>query len=73
MQGSTVDAMADAVDNAYCVCYGVSREYKESQNCRLELNYAHQAGKKTHHLRHFILKVINLPRQARDKHRENSK
>jgi hypothetical protein len=30
------------------------------------------AGKKTHLLRHFILNMIILPRQARDKHRENS-
>ena len=30
-------------------------------------------GKKTHLLRHFTLKRIILPRQARDKHRENSK
>jgi hypothetical protein len=31
------------------------------------------AGQKRHFLRHFILKIIILPRQARDKHRENSK
>ena len=30
-------------------------------------------GKKTHLLRHFVLKVIVLPRQARDKHRDHSK
>ena len=29
--------------------------------------------RKTRLLRHFILKMIILPRQARDKHRENSK
>ena len=34
---------------------------------------AEDAGKKTRLLRHFILKFIILPRQARDKHRENSK
>jgi hypothetical protein len=28
--------------------------------------------RKTHLLRHFVLKTIVLPRQARDKHRENS-
>jgi hypothetical protein len=44
MQGSTVDAMADAVDQSSFVCYGVSREYKESANCKLEALYAHQAG-----------------------------
>ena len=30
------------------------------------------AGKKTHLLRHFILKIIILPRQARDKHGEST-
>jgi hypothetical protein len=30
-------------------------------------------GKETHLLRHFVPKIIVLPRQARDKHRENSK
>ena len=31
--------MADAVDNAYIVCYGISRAYKESTNCRMECKY----------------------------------
>ena len=44
MEGSTVDAMADAIDQSSFVCYGVSREYKESTNCKLEAMYAHQAG-----------------------------
>ena len=30
-------------------------------------------GKETHLLHHFILKLTILPRQARDKHRENAK
>jgi hypothetical protein len=34
MQGSTVVAMADAIDCAYAVCYGISADYKESANCR---------------------------------------
>ena len=29
-------------------------------------------GKKTHRLRHFVLNMIILPRQARDKHREST-
>ncbi len=37
MKGSTVDAMADGVDHAALVLFGVSRAYKESANCRLEL------------------------------------
>ena len=38
--------MADAIDQSSAVCYGVSREYKESANCKLEALYAHQAGTK---------------------------
>ena len=37
MKGSTVDAMADGVDHAALVLFGVSSAYKESANCRLEL------------------------------------
>jgi hypothetical protein len=32
----------------------------------------HAVVRKRHFLRHFILKMIILPRQARDKHREDS-
>ena len=42
MKGSTVDAMSDAIDNADVMLYAVSEQYKESGNCRLEANYAHQ-------------------------------
>ena len=28
MQGSTVEAMADALDGAFCVCFGISKECK---------------------------------------------
>ena len=42
MKGSIMDAMSDAVEGAEVVLYGVSRGYKESANCRLEANYAHQ-------------------------------
>jgi hypothetical protein len=45
MQGSTVEAMADAVEGAAAMCYGVSRAYKESANCRLEAQYAYQREK----------------------------
>ena len=38
MTGSTVDSMALAVENAEVMLIGVSREYKESTNCRLEAN-----------------------------------
>eukprot|EP01050_Picozoa_sp_SAG11_P005098 SAG11_NODE_345_length_10432_cov_276.637956_3_plen_1926_part_00 len=42
MKGSTVDAMALAVEGACVMLMGVSREYKESTNCRLEAQYAMQ-------------------------------
>jgi hypothetical protein len=44
MRGSTMDAMADAVDNAECMLICVSEAYKESGNCRLEASYAHQVS-----------------------------
>ena len=45
MQGSTVEAMANAVEGAAAMCYGISRAYKESANCRLEAQYAFQREK----------------------------
>eukprot|EP01047_Picozoa_sp_COSAG01_P076411 COSAG01_NODE_13407_length_1589_cov_288.659732_2_plen_427_part_01 len=45
MQGSTVEAMAGAVEGAVAMCYGISRAYKESANCRLEAQYAYQREK----------------------------
>jgi hypothetical protein len=44
-RGNTVDAMSHAVDGAEVVLFGVSLMYKESANCRLEANYAHQQEK----------------------------
>ena len=38
MKGSTVDAMSDAIEGAEVMLYGVSLAYKESANCRMELN-----------------------------------
>ena len=37
-----MDAMSDAIDSAEVMLYAVSELYKESGNCRLEANYAHQ-------------------------------
>ena len=45
MQGSTIETMAEAVEQAACVVYGISQAYKESANCRLEAQYAHQREK----------------------------
>ena len=42
MQGSTVEAMSEAVEDASVMCYGISQAYKESTNCRLEAQYAFQ-------------------------------
>ena len=44
MKGSTMDAMAEGVDGAEVMLYGVATTYKESANCRLEANYAHESG-----------------------------
>ena len=49
--------------------FGYGHDYKGAMGAYREI-----AGKKPRLLRcHFILKAIILPRQARDKHRENSK
>ena len=42
MKGSVMDAMSEAIEGAEVMLYGVSEPYKESANCRLEANYAHQ-------------------------------
>ena len=36
MSGSTLDAMAAAVENAHCILICVTERYKASANCRLE-------------------------------------
>ena len=45
MQGSTVEAMSAAVEDCAVMCYGISQAYKESTNCRMEAQYAHQQEK----------------------------
>jgi hypothetical protein len=37
-----MDAMSDAIEGADVMMYAVSLRYKESANCRIEANYAHQ-------------------------------
>ena len=37
--------MADAVEDAAVMCYGISQAYKESTNCRMEAQYAFQQQK----------------------------
>ena len=45
MQGSTVEAMADAVEECAVMVFGISMAYKESTNCRMEAQYAFQQQK----------------------------
>ena len=40
-----MDAMSEAIEGAAVMLYGVSELYKESPNCRLELNYGAQVLK----------------------------
>ena len=44
-RGTRLEAMAEAVEQAACLVYGISRAYKESTNCRLEAQYAFQQKK----------------------------
>ena len=44
MQGSTVDAMANAIDQSSGMLFCISSDYKKSPNCRMEAMYAHAAG-----------------------------
>ena len=37
-----MDETSDAIEGADVMLYGVSLAYKESANCRMEANYAHQ-------------------------------
>ena len=45
MKGSTVDTMALAVEGSEVVLIGMSRQYKESSNCRMEAQYVLQKKK----------------------------
>uniref|UniRef100_A0A1I8FI03 TIR domain-containing protein n=1 Tax=Macrostomum lignano TaxID=282301 RepID=A0A1I8FI03_9PLAT len=45
-EGSTLSAMADAVECSYAVLMCMSRKYKDSNNCRVEAEYAWRLGKK---------------------------
>ena len=45
MSGSTLDAMAAAVENAHCVLICITERYKASANCRLEGTYVHEQRK----------------------------
>jgi len=45
MQGSTLEAMADAVERSYLVLVCMTRKYKESPNCRSEAEYTNNLRK----------------------------
>ncbi|XP_063437363.1 uncharacterized protein LOC134718645 isoform X2 [Mytilus trossulus] len=45
MRGSTLQAMAEAVENASLVLICMSESYKHSPNCRLESEYTYRCGK----------------------------
>ncbi|XP_033625418.1 uncharacterized protein LOC117288607 isoform X2 [Asterias rubens] len=45
MYGSTLQAMAEAVENAEVMLMCISERYKESPNCRTEAEYAYQRRK----------------------------
>lgn len=45
MSGSTLEAMASAVENADIVLVGVSKDYKNNGACRTESEFAHKLGK----------------------------
>ena len=47
MSGSTDDIMAEAVEKSYMVVICVSKEYKNSSNCRMEANYSNQRRKQS--------------------------
>lgn len=53
MQGSTVCAMAEAIDNACIILFAISSGYKDSANCRLEAMYVTT-------LSHHTLRTENL-------------
>lgn len=45
MGGSTLQAMAEAIEDSFVVVVGISQKYKDSPNCRAEAEYAFQQQK----------------------------
>lgn len=56
-----MDAMSAAIDGCEMMLFGVSLKYKESGNCRLEGQYAHQLGVDMVPL---MMQVMTQPMQA---------
>ena len=61
MKGSTVDAMSDAIDSAEVMLGCISLAYKESANCRLEMQYCHQQDVEMIPLVRLLLAVALRP------------
>lgn len=45
IHGSSLDSMAKAVENSFCVLMCMTEHYKQSSNCRAEAEYAFQLDK----------------------------
>jgi hypothetical protein len=45
IKGSSLESMANAIENSQCVLMGMTEKYKLSSNCRLEAEYAVQLNK----------------------------
>ena len=45
IHGSSLESMANAVENSYCVLMCMTENYKQSSNCRAEAEYAFQLGR----------------------------
>eukprot|EP01034_Spumella_vulgaris_P026938 gene26938-33589_t len=55
MSGSTEERMAEALESASILIICVSKEYKESPNCRMEAKYASQLSKKGRLQIYFVM------------------
>jgi hypothetical protein len=66
MTGATEDVMAEAVERSCVVIICVSKEYKESANCRLEAKYAQQLFKKGRTRLAFVMMTEDYTTVSRD-------
>ena len=59
MMGSTLEAMAAAVEQSDAVIMCVTHRYKESQACRTEAEYAYQVRSISHWFPYDRVGVVN--------------
>lgn len=45
IHGSSLDSMAKAVENSYCVLMCITEKYRQSVNCQSEAQYAYKLGR----------------------------